>query len=250
VSAVNGMIIEQKQVLIAFGFSVFFGNWCLIGTFFTMMDYNNAIIASVIISLYLYYSYDGALRIYNRFKFTAPQADAWDHLDAQDHRKEKFNDNDEFQKDLLNKSPKREESAITKNADGNSMHNLFFFSGYLALKTTGSFKTTWKRRYLILRGNYFIWYEDEATFEKRPGDSIIKRPISLSSYKVSCSSFDPTNKSMNRDEESDGYFLVLRRDTNLVLDKEKPIVVMCDTRAQQAEWEKAFNESIKSVDFI
>lgn len=67
--AVEGMVVEQKQVVVAFCVTVLFITFNMIGVFFIMMTTEGAATCTVIllVSMGIWYSY--SLRIYNRFKF-------------------------------------------------------------------------------------------------------------------------------------------------------------------------------------
>ena len=67
--AVEGMVIEQKQVVTAFILTVLFITLNMMGVFFIMMTLEGASVCTVILlcSMGVWYSY--SLRIYNRFKF-------------------------------------------------------------------------------------------------------------------------------------------------------------------------------------
>lgn len=84
VRAVNGMVIEQFNVLVSFVISIVafaFGN---IGMYYCMFNRKGAVICSSITLAGLVIWYHYCLRIYNRFKFDENQVDVKFHDDNDD----------------------------------------------------------------------------------------------------------------------------------------------------------------------
>eukprot|EP01039_Chlorochromonas_danica_P004073 gene4072-4454_t len=73
--AVEGMVIEQRQILWSFVITVLsFGLQC-IGMYWIMMDQTNAIICTVITFIAMFYWYHYSLRLYNRFSWNSLKID-------------------------------------------------------------------------------------------------------------------------------------------------------------------------------
>lgn len=71
VKAINGMIIEQKQTLTFFVWSIIFFTMQTCGMFFIVMETASAIACSLIILIGIGITYHYTLRIYNRFYWDA-----------------------------------------------------------------------------------------------------------------------------------------------------------------------------------
>jgi hypothetical protein len=78
ISAIDGMIIEQQQVLFFFIVTVAFFAFQAIGMYWVMMDRLSAIVSTVITVIAMCLWYTHALRIFNRFRMNQKQAD-WVH---------------------------------------------------------------------------------------------------------------------------------------------------------------------------
>jgi len=106
VKAVEGMIVEQKAVVVGFIFTIFmFGLQC-IGMYWIMMDQTCAIIATIITSVAIFCWYQYALRLYNRFSWNAAKVD-WEDV-ASDKQfggggKNLFDELDDLNPTVLNK---------------------------------------------------------------------------------------------------------------------------------------------------
>lgn len=74
VKAINGMVEEQERVVAAFVMAMVGLNVTLIGVYFIMMFQLGAIISSAVMILGLMYQYHCAVRIINRFAYTAPES--------------------------------------------------------------------------------------------------------------------------------------------------------------------------------
>jgi hypothetical protein len=82
-------------------------------------------------------------------------------------------------------------------------------------------------------------YKDQKTFDQRPTDSLNKRPILLSRYKVQSS------------DDSAGFLLFLLPRDGVVSQGEENVVAgqlvfMCDTAIELQEWHEVFNTAILS----
>lgn len=109
VRAVEGMIVEQKAIVLGFIFTIFmFGLQC-IGMYWIMMDQTCAIIASIITFIAIFFWYQYALRLYNRFNWNESKVD-WDEEDRDKHiggEKDPFAKLDELDPSVLNKMHNR-----------------------------------------------------------------------------------------------------------------------------------------------
>jgi hypothetical protein len=84
IQAVNGMVIEQKQVVNGFIMMMIMFALQMIGLYWIMMDSISAIINTIItlMGMYVWYSY--CLRIYNRFYWDQSTGDKWQGFSADD----------------------------------------------------------------------------------------------------------------------------------------------------------------------
>jgi uncharacterized membrane protein len=96
---VDGMIIEQEQVVTAFVFSLFCLALSLMGTYGIMMTFPAAGVTSVFTFFGMIMWYHYSLRIYNRFRFEA-KLDWQSQSDALD---EQFPDPDEYARGMHGK---------------------------------------------------------------------------------------------------------------------------------------------------
>eukprot|EP01038_Epipyxis_sp_PR26KG_P012148 gene12148-16265_t len=92
VKAIDGMIIEQKQIVISFiATMVFFAFQCL-GMWWIMMDSLSAISCCIVTFLGMFYWYHSCLRIYNRFKYNSSPLSLWEEKDDRDKMMEDLGD--------------------------------------------------------------------------------------------------------------------------------------------------------------
>lgn len=211
VLAVEGMVIEQKQVLFSFILTTAaFGINC-IGMYWIMMDQTSAITSSLITLIGMYFWYHYCLRIYNRFKFSSKGAD-WDDSYNPEGVLDDMEEDVTTQKGSL-KSRKNvgvsmggipEKTPVVKNplvdsssdatyeTHASNPSDIFLdltmdgddaISGYLTLKTEKRFlKDPWERRWFVVRGSNLYYYEDKDAFTRNPSMPMNKRPISLEGY--------------------------------------------------------------------
>lgn len=84
IQAVNGMVIEQKQVVNGFIMMMIMFALQMIGLYWIMMDSISAIINTIITLLGMYVWYSYCLRIYNRFYWDQSTGDKWQGFSADD----------------------------------------------------------------------------------------------------------------------------------------------------------------------
>lgn len=78
IKAIEGMVVEQHNAVALFVGAAISYVLQEIGMFFVMMDYWGAIASSVFVACISFYTYNVAVRIYNRFHFTQEtQVDQW-----------------------------------------------------------------------------------------------------------------------------------------------------------------------------
>lgn len=82
IQAVNGMVIEQKQVVNAFVMMMVMFAFQMVGLYWIMMDSTSAIINTIITLLGMYVWYSYCLRIYNRFYWDQSTGDKWQGFSA------------------------------------------------------------------------------------------------------------------------------------------------------------------------
>ena len=84
IQAVNGMVIEQKQVVNGFILMMIMFALQMIGLYWIMMDSASAIVNTIITLLGMYVWYSYCLRIYNRFYWDQSTGDKWQGFSADD----------------------------------------------------------------------------------------------------------------------------------------------------------------------
>jgi hypothetical protein len=220
VQAVEGMVIEQKQVLFSFIVTTAaFGVNC-IGMYWIMMDQASAITSSVITLVGMYFWYHYCLRIYNRFKFSSKVVD-WDNAYNPEHNLDDHDD-EVVPKDtkVPFKDARKEQRSISsiKNPlvldDTKSVHseasNATHMSelyldltstasnpeehdcGYLTLKTDARFlKDPWERKWFLVRRSRLYYYSDKASWTKSPSKPINNRPIDMEGYTLIAGTVEP-----------------------------------------------------------
>ena len=61
------------------------------------------------------------------------------------------------------------------------------YSGYLTLRNASMNErrhNTWRRRFLLLRGNELWFYQSEVSYEKNPDVTVRSRPLDITLYRV------------------------------------------------------------------
>lgn len=264
VSAVNGMVVEQEQVVTAFLVTIVALAFNLVGTYGIMMDLNGALISSAITIVGLGFWYHFTLRIYNRFKF-AEQKGGFD-----DEEDEPFADADESssKKGTLpgpkQKKAKAKTSSMSKFFFGRKKSSNFgysndsgslresrrsdesegvdapstdvdasIFSGSLSMKSEKRFSGgAWERRFVVLKGKNANMYTSKLEFERNPLKTINKRPVSFEGFTV---------EGVLEDDLFMLYLNPLDED-----DERRPWEFRCDTKQELEEWVMAFRNVLYS----
>ena len=84
--------------------------------------------------------------------------------------------------DLINSGVRIEPSTKTTEIDKGVRH-----SGYLTLRNASMNEkrhNSWRRRFLLLRGNELWFYQSEIAYEKNPDVTVRSRPLDVTLYKV------------------------------------------------------------------
>lgn len=84
VTAVEGMIIEQQQVLFFYVLTVVFFAFQAVGLYWVMMDWISAIVSTIITFFAAIFWYHHSLRIYNRFYWNKEKVDWEDEFQSPD----------------------------------------------------------------------------------------------------------------------------------------------------------------------
>lgn len=206
--AIEGMVVEQQQILVSFNITVIsFGLQC-IGMYWIMMDQTCAIITTIITSIAMVVWYRYSLRLYNRFSWNQLRVD-W--KDEQDPEEELEDLDPSIINALHNKSSGSKHAPKNANASQESSEfdltsNLAIegeaaqssddknatSGGYLTLKIATMFgRDPWKRRYFVIRGTSVYYYKDKRAFQLEPGKPLNKRPIDLEGYSLLADAHDP-----------------------------------------------------------
>jgi hypothetical protein len=216
--AIEGMVIEQKQILWSFIITVTsFGLQC-IGLYWIMMDRSSAIVCTIItgIAMVLWYRY--SIRLYNRFSWSQLRVD-WndeedpdvelDDLDPsvinQLHNKTSkasSKPQSQSQRQRRATAPSESESSPSGDISGLSVQQLHGIDedqaaaatsgGYLTLKASARFgRDPWKRRYFMVRGISVYYYKDKRAFQSEPAKPINVRPIDLEGYMLIADAREP-----------------------------------------------------------
>lgn len=236
VKAVEGMVIEQEQVVVGFLVVVAATNVNTIATFFIMFTYTQAAVCCVILVIYPYFWYTSTSRIYNRFKFGR---------DIQDMRFEGHHDISEINlpndhKDLIhdptksvasNKKKKNINDEDTMIVEGGSKRTLLkshadsSLEGYVMLKLAGEsmLKSSWKRRYLVLNDIDLYYYKDKDSHRLHPHSPMNLRPIELREFSVKYIS----------DDSIEPRIVLSPKDSE---DIRSDIEFRCDTFTETSNW--------------
>eukprot|EP01036_Dinobryon_divergens_P031373 gene31373-40759_t len=223
IQAVNGMVIEQKQVVNGFIMMMIMFALQMIGLYWIMMDSISAIINTIITLLGMYVWYSYCLRIYNRFYWDQSTGDKWQGFSADDEGGAA--DLDELstltEEDpavaidiATGTTPNRTISSSSSNdsynakkeskvkldsssgAIGEDQPNLLphsEVSGSLSLKEHSRIsKEYWTRKFFLLKGSQLFYYTDRAAFIEAPGKPLNRRPLDLSTYMMKHSSTSTT----------------------------------------------------------
>eukprot|EP01038_Epipyxis_sp_PR26KG_P014343 gene14343-19236_t len=270
VSAIEGMVIEQKQILLAFVLGIVSFVLSVIGMYFIVMDIFNAIASSVIATIGIIYTYHVSLRIYNRFKYTTD-------TDWNDEKKSSDADNDDMDSDYKQPTPSASVDKSNQNDPsmsghiksmfrGNSKNKGFdnttqsvdhktsselltsvssgtttasnqtdpFVGGYLTVKTSKAFLDPWERRYIVIRKSNIYFYQDKRAHQLEPSKPINKRPIDMEGYSLVAGSMEPP-------------FAI----TLVPIDPDdirKAWKFRCDTSSEFSEWVNHFSKALQSLD--
>ncbi len=121
IRAVEGMVQETNQILIAYVASIFFFAFSTIGVYFIMMEHDAAVICACITGVGIYIWYHFVLRIYNRFKWNRVNETLWhenENLDpAEALRKRKSVDASQA---VANQEPTKGKASLFNKIFGNS----------------------------------------------------------------------------------------------------------------------------------
>lgn len=197
VQAVEGMVIEQHQVLLSFIITTIFFGFNCIGMYWIMMDQKSAIAASVItlIGMYLWYHY--CLRIYNRFNWNETAKDVWEEKTRGEDGLDDMADEPEPSAVLSDGRPVPLKNVVaadqvddikSQSTDAKlssllsptleSELGVKTESGYLAMKVESSFV----RRFFLLKNGALFYYMDQNVYRSDPSNPINRRPIVLRDY--------------------------------------------------------------------
>jgi hypothetical protein len=206
--SIEGMVVEQQQILVSFIITVSsFGLQC-IGMYWIMMDQTNAIIATVITGLAMIVWYRYSLRLYNRFSWNSLRVD-WQEEEDPEEELEDLNPSVINQLHNRKKESKQNKTALTAGSDKDNSQGVDLTviggestsadieknatsGGYLTLKLSNIILgDPWKRRYFMLRGTSVYYYKDKRAFQLEPSKPLNQRPIDLDGYRLIANSKQP-----------------------------------------------------------
>lgn len=223
VQAVEGMVIEQKQVLFSFIVTTAAFGINVIGMYWVMMDQKSAIASSLITLVGMYFWYHYCLRIYNRFKFSSKAVD-WDdrynpehnledhdaheHIGVKDGTKRNNNENTAATVRMAGvKNPLGGDDTLSEYSDATkATHTSDLFMdltmtasnakdqdcGYLTLKMEARFlKDPWERKWFLMRHARLYYYTDKAAWTRAPSHPINKRPVDMAGYTIVAGTVEP-----------------------------------------------------------
>ena len=206
IQAVNGMVLEQHQVLISFVLMIFLFALQLIGMYWIMMDQISAIASTIVTLGGMYIWYHFCLRIYNRFYWDQSHGDYWQNAlneggNISDLNELSCTSTDDPVYAITKPNVKVDEvvqQSKTKSTPllvplispgTNPLNDIIEESGYLSLKVTHRFTgDSWQRRFFLLRGSLLFYYKDKSSCMTNPGKPINRRPLDLSCYTLQTSS--------------------------------------------------------------
>lgn len=256
IKAVNGMVEEQKQILISFIVTIVFFSLSTIGTFFIMMNFEGAVVSSVVALVGLGFWYHYVVRIFNRFKWKKRLETVWgQHEDqmatmtpqkisrsvnatsdvvANPSPKKKDKSSKWWKAFLLSRS-KIEEKDLKEALLPTSMPPMdtsLCFGGYITMEISspGFFKDTWQRRYIVVENNLIYYYQNQEMFQKHPDQMIRPRPSNLEGYSLHMESVEPPFII---------YLIPLSQE-----DDRKIIQFLCDTKHETEVWLEIFVKAI------
>jgi hypothetical protein len=250
VRAVEGMVQEQEQILVVFVITIVFISFNLCGVFFVMMDYEGAILCTLILLLAMMIWYTFALRIYNRFKFSRETEDMRFNTPGSEQSLEyKLKSTGDIISDPTLK-PSLTTTAATATPSATAASNrgdtsskevatgsskAFEYSGYITVDTGKTmFSDPWKRRYMAVQRSNIFYYKDKKSFEEKPDDPINRRPIRLEGFQLNIVSQEPPYElSLSTVDEEDDRKLISFR---------------CDTLSEVSYWIDSLQKAIQQAD--
>lgn len=249
VRAVEGLVIEQQEILNTFLIAIFsFGFQC-IGMYWIMMDWKSAIATTVITIVGIICWYRYALRLYNRFSWKAIKVE-WRGEDQDESENEDELDHDSSNpvKSAMHNSSKRKRQSKAKSASTRSEEETQALEdlsaemgkketpgGYLTLRSPTMFgMDPWQRRYFVVRGRLIYYYKDKRSFQLDPVKPLNTRAIDLEGYTLIAGAREPP------------YSIALVPvDEN---DNRKAWKFRCDTLAEFQKWIEILSLSLKLCD--
>lgn len=258
VNAVNGLVVEQKHILVAFIISIIFFAFQAVGMYWVMMESTSAIVSTCVTFVAMFFWYDYALKLFNRFRWDYKNSD-WNDFTNPDQELDDLNPNSVvLSKDssddvstnkkknkfrflhLKNRSSKPEDESdvplygVSKFIDESRKNEPS--GGYLTMKAHRNYlmKEPWERRFFVIKGTLIYYYKDKRSFQLNPSNPINRRPIDLEGYTFVAGNMEPP------------YVITL-----VPIDPDdirKTWKFRCDTLGEFNSWVQTFTEAFKLCD--
>lgn len=219
VRAVDGMVIEQLQVVSAFVITIISFTMSTVGTYWIMMDSLGAILSSIITLIGMGFWYHYTLRIYNRFKWEKEDEITWadDDDDGPSFLPKSLREPSTRKLPSSNPSATQNSSPSNSKSPSSILGNLFgmkskdkssndstnggvenpmqsteidlpgVHSGYLTMKINSDNyfgSDNYKRVFLHVENHLLFVYADKKTFERNPQQMLRKRAVDLENYSL------------------------------------------------------------------
>eukprot|EP01036_Dinobryon_divergens_P026925 gene26924-35622_t len=260
IRAVEGMVVEQNQIIVAFVFAAIWFALEMIGLFWVMFSQACAIACSLCMLGALFIWYHFCLRIYNRFNWNKFYSSRWQEEDEAEEERRNFGDLDpNGTSDLKTIVPLKDPRTTrggTKQEVGLELLPTdqsadITHSAYISIQIPessqsrifSSYSSSWKRCYLILRnGSMLYYYSSKQAFSTNPSRPMNLRPLDLSKFTLSTSS---SNNSNNGNVHASMSFILSLIPTSHSTE-EKTWHFRCDTATEFNEWVDIFSKSMSS----
>ncbi len=221
VQTVDGMIIEQQQIVNCFIFLII---WFVIQAaflFMIMMDFIWGVVCFGIMILGLLITYHYALRIYNRF-YMPKRISTWDSDESPSNSRDHTHKNVELLYVIA--SDARDRLSFDKQI-ANSKD---VTEGYLSVKSKSKLNfDVWTRRYFIIVDRNIFFFADQKAYTTNPGNPLNHRPIDVDGYRLQLS-----------DGREPPYLLTLLTASDQ--DERVNWYFRCDTESEFLRWSEIF----------
>lgn len=194
ITALEGMITEQRHVVISFLWTTFFFLLQYAGMCWYRMDQISAISVSAVIAAGILFAYRMLLRVYNRFSYHMTEL-KWsdkderrDAIDVGDMRPSVVEDiggwvTGNFLPDPTSTEVITPPKSFKEFARAYGKEGIEGLGGHLTVMTKNRMgQNLWKRRYLVLKDRYLFFYKSKQIFQSDPNKHLNTRPLNLEGY--------------------------------------------------------------------